>query len=74
MDNLAKAELTHLNPPYCEIFKTRNTDLQYRSLGYGLRKKKKKKKDTVSCKVFSASCKRNKVKGTLLETIIETIL
>ena len=55
-DNLEKAELTASIPPYCEIFKIRNTDLQFRSPGYGWQRNNKKK-NTGNCKASYVSCK-----------------
>ena len=50
-----------LNPPYCEIFKIRYTDLQFQNPGYGWQKNKKnKKKNTGNCKEFCVWRKRKK--------------
>ena len=45
-----------------DIFKIRNTDLQFRSLENVCQKneKKKKKKDRGNCKALCVSCKRSK--------------
>ena len=43
MDTLGKAELTPLDQSYCNIFKIRNTDLQFQSPGYSWQKNEKKK-------------------------------
>ena len=45
-----------LNLSYCKIFKIRNTNLQFRSPGYG-RQRNKKKKNTGEFKAFCLLCK-----------------
>ena len=46
MDNhLGKRWAHRLDPPYCEIFKSVNIDLKFRSLEYGWQKNEKKKKN-----------------------------
>ena len=40
--HLEKSWTRSLDPPYCEIFKTWNTDLQFRSPRYGWQKKQEK--------------------------------
>ena len=50
--------------PYCEIFKINNTNLQFRSPGYGWRKNKNKnKKNTGNCNAFCISCRRKNVRN-----------
>ena len=61
MDTLEKAELTS-SIHHTEIFKIRNTDLQFQSPGYGWQKNEKKKdekKNTGNCKALRISRKRN---------------
>ena len=51
------------SPPRFAIlrdFKIRNTDLQFRSSGYGWEKNEKKKNNTCNCKAFCVSRKHNK--------------
>ena len=49
-----------LDPPYCEMFKIGNIDLQFRSPGYGWQKNNKKKNKN-NCKVFYFLRKRNNI-------------
>ena len=53
-----------LNLPYRQIFKIRNTDLQFLSPKYG-RQKNEKKKKTGNRKAFCVSHKRNKNNKTI---------
>ena len=50
--------LESTDPPYCQIFKIRNADLQFLSPGYG-RQKNKKKKNKGNCRKI----KRRRIKA-----------
>ena len=58
MNTLEKAELT-TSVPHNEIFKVKNTDLQFRNPRHGWQKNEKKK-NTGSCKAFFFSRKHQK--------------
>ena len=58
MDTLGNAEFTTSIRRIARFLKT-NTDLRFRSPGYGRQKNKKKKKKTCNCKAFAVSRKRS---------------